>query len=411
MTTADLTVTTSSSPRPSAPTAPARFDPATEARLDRLDQEATAHVEASRPERTRTGYAADWNAWLKFCAEESLPPTAVRTGTLVAFVEWCWHQPARTPKPGQEPGKLTAPSTIDRRLSGIVVTARRQLKLQLPTDVAEEARALLKAKVRQLEKDGETRGRGPAPALLVWHMEQVADTLPRNTFGVRDLALMTLHFALAGREHELAHLRVRDIAEDPEGRGLIVDVRVSKVKPRVVEVPYGSRAHLCPVRAWRRWKAELGEDAYLDSHAFRAVHNRWKTVLAGGLDPVTIGDILTGIGARAGLDIRPTGHSPRRGLVTESSRVGNPDAVAERQGGWAPAPWSCAATAKNAARGAVGRQCLGPTRQGPGRRPVRGPQRRGERAARGPSPWCPAYGRKGRRPERHADLHPRRRFA
>lgn len=186
-----------------------------------------------------------------------------------------------------------------------------------------------------MEKDGEARGRGPAPALLVRHMEKVAATLPRNAFGVRDLSLMTLHFAIAGREHELAHLRVRDITEDPEGRGLIVDVRVSKVAPRKVEIPYGSRAHLCPVRAWRRWKQELGDDVDPDSFAFRAVHNRWKTVLDSGLAPESVGDVLTRIGARAKLDIRPTGHSPRRGLVTESSRAGNPDAVAEKQGGWA----------------------------------------------------------------------------
>jgi hypothetical protein len=85
-------------------------------------------------------------------------------------------------------------------------------------------------------------------------MEQIAARLPRDRFGIRDLALMTLHFAVAGREHE----------------------------------------------------AE------------------------------TIGDVLTRIGARAELEIRPTGHSPRRGLVTESSRAGNPDAATERQGGWAP---------------------------------------------------------------------------
>ncbi|WP_327135890.1 tyrosine-type recombinase/integrase (plasmid) [Streptomyces sp. NBC_01343] len=292
-------------------------------------------VEDARPQRTRDGYAADWRASLRFCAEADLPPAAVRSGTLVAFVEWCWHQPARPPKPGSPPGPLTAPTTIDRRLSGVVVAARRQLKLPLQPDVAEEARALLKAKTKALAKTEETRGRGPAPALLVRHMEKVAAALPDNRFGVRDLSLMTLHFAIAGREHELAWLRVRDIAEDPEGRGLIVDVRVSKVAPRVVEVPYGSRAHLCPVRAWRRWKEEARLDDDPDGFAFRRLHNRWGTVLRGGLDAETVGDILTRIGARADLDIRPTGHSPRRGLVTESARAGNPDAVAERQGGWA----------------------------------------------------------------------------
>ncbi|MGY4983749.1 integrase [Streptomyces sp. 900105755] len=231
MTTADLSVTVSTTTRQPAVGTAARFDDATEARLNRLDHEATAHVEANRPESTRTGYATDWRAWLRFCADADLPPAAVRSGTLVAFVEWCWLQPARPPKHGRPPGKLTAPATIDRRLFGVVVTARRQLKLQLAEDIAEEARALLKAKVKQMEKAGEVRGRGPAPALLVRHMEKVAATLPNNTFGVRDLSLMTRHFAIAGREHELAHLRVRDITEDPEGRGLIVDVRVSEVAP------------------------------------------------------------------------------------------------------------------------------------------------------------------------------------
>ncbi|WP_306324125.1 MULTISPECIES: tyrosine-type recombinase/integrase [unclassified Streptomyces] len=330
MTNTELSVSTSTTDRQLAAPAPGpRFAADVEDRLAALDREATAHVEDHRPEKTKKGYGADWGAWLRFCAERDVPPAAVRTGTLVAFTEWCWTQP------GQRPGTFLAPSTIDRRLSGVVVTARRLHKLQLSKDVAEEARALLKAKTKALAKTGQTRGRGPAKALLVRHMEKVAAALPANRFGVRDLALMTLHFAVAGREHELAHLRVRDIAEDPEGRGLTVDIRVSKVKPRKVAVPFGSRAHLCPVRAWRRWRAELGPDADPDSFAFRAVHNRWKTVLESGLDPETVGDILTRIGARAELDVRITGHSPRRGLVTESSRAGNPDAVMEAQGGWA----------------------------------------------------------------------------
>ncbi|MEU4360164.1 tyrosine-type recombinase/integrase [Streptomyces virginiae] len=145
---------------------------------------------------------------------------------------------------------------------------------------------------------------------------------------------MTLHFAIAGREHELAWLRVRDIADDPEGRGLIVDIRVSKVAHARSRSPTAP-ARTCPVRAWRRWKEEARLDDDPDGFAFRRLHNRWGTVLQGGLDAETAGHILTRIGARADLDIRPTGHSPRRGLVTESARAGNPDAVMERQGGWA----------------------------------------------------------------------------
>ncbi|MGW1810899.1 hypothetical protein [Streptomyces sp. NPDC002078] len=74
------------------------------------------------------------------------------------------------------------------------------------TRAAVRAHLMALAKVKEMEKAGETRGRGPAPALLVRHMEKIAATLPRNRFGIRDLSLMTLHFAIAGREHELAGL-------------------------------------------------------------------------------------------------------------------------------------------------------------------------------------------------------------
>ncbi|MFE2749598.1 integrase [Streptomyces scopuliridis] len=305
MTNADQSVTTSTTDRQVVVPAPGRFDAETEARLAGIDRDATKHVQDNRPAKTRNGYAADWRAWEAFCAETDLPPLAVRSGTLVLFTEWCWIQP------GYKTGLFMAASTIDRRLAGVVVTGRRQHKLQLAVDVAEEARALLKAKVKAMEKAGEQRGRGQAPALLV------------------------RHFAIAGREHEVGWLRERHIAEDPEGRGLIVDVRISKNYPRVVQVPYGSRAHLCPVRAWRRWREEAGLGTAPDGFAYRRLHSRHHTVMDQGLDAESVGDVITRLAERAGLDIRPTGHSPRRGLVTESSRAGNPDAVAEKQGGWA----------------------------------------------------------------------------
>ncbi|MEN8651625.1 hypothetical protein ABCR94_13590 [Streptomyces sp. 21So2-11] len=92
---------------------------------------------------------------------------AVRSGTLILFAEWCWMQPARPSKPGKPPGPLTSPATIDRRLAGVVVTGRRQHRLPLAVDIAEEAHVLLKAKKIALEKSDEVRGRGPVVALLI----------------------------------------------------------------------------------------------------------------------------------------------------------------------------------------------------------------------------------------------------
>ncbi|MFI6108823.1 hypothetical protein [Streptomyces sp. NPDC051310] len=110
-----------------------------------------------RSERTRKGYATDWSAWSKFCAESGLPLSAVTSTTLVRFVDWLWTQP------GWKKGTRTAPSTIDRRIAGTVVTARTDHGLILERNVARSARRRLKQLVAQMEEGTETRGRGPWP--------------------------------------------------------------------------------------------------------------------------------------------------------------------------------------------------------------------------------------------------------
>lgn len=66
----------------------------------------------------------------------------------------------------------------------------------------------------------------------------------------------------------------------------------------MAEVPFGSRAHFCPVRAWRRWKEDARLDDDPDGFPYRRLHDRWETLLQGGLDAETVGDILTRIGPR-----------------------------------------------------------------------------------------------------------------
>lgn len=80
-----------------------------------------------------------------------------------------------------------------------------------------------------METSGETRGRGQAPPLLVEHLVKISAACPDNLTGLRDRALVLMHFAVAGRRHELAFNRVRDYAETPDG--IQADLRVSKVRP------------------------------------------------------------------------------------------------------------------------------------------------------------------------------------
>ncbi|WP_455362139.1 hypothetical protein [Streptomyces sp. SYSU K21746] len=151
--------------------------------------------------------------------------------------------------------------------------------------------------------------------------------------GLRGVPHASHRFAVAGREHELAANRVRDYVEAPAG--IQADLRVSKVCPRVVPVPYGSRPSTCPVPAWIAWK-EAAELTDPDGPAWRCLHSRWHTVMEGGLQPEFIGDVITRAGARAGIEVRFTGHSPRRGLATSSRSKGHDQIVIAKQGGWAP---------------------------------------------------------------------------
>lgn len=313
---------------------PEDFSAETRALLKAVGLAAKKTVDDSRPENTRDGYEQDWGTWEKFAAEKGLPVLAIEEGTLVAFVHWLWQQP------GKKAGTNTAPSTVERRLSGVISTARKEHGLTLDRKVASLAREYLRALLKQMEKGGEVRGTGPAPALLPVHMKQVSKALPDNLRGVRDRSLMTMHFAIAGREHEVAYLRNRDITEDPEGRGLIVDIRVSKVKPRKVKVLPLQDTRICPVTAWKKYKAAVeeltGEPLDPDEFAFRRIHAKGKSLMAGGITPEAVGDVITRCGEIAGLDIRPTGHSPRRGLATAAKKAGNDRSVIAAQGGWSP---------------------------------------------------------------------------
>lgn len=90
------------------------------------------------------------------------------------FVEWLWTQP------GWKKGSFTVPSTIDRRLSGTVVSARADHGLKLEDGVARLARNRLEQLVKEMEENGETRGRGQAPPLLVDHLVKISAACPDN---------------------------------------------------------------------------------------------------------------------------------------------------------------------------------------------------------------------------------------
>ncbi|HEY9374814.1 tyrosine-type recombinase/integrase [Streptomyces sp.] len=302
------------------PLLPDEYDDALRTRLAALDAASDAHAQDQRPDNTTRSYASDWKTWTAFCETLRIPPTAATRGTLRAFVDFLWSREKR------------AYATIDRKLAGISVTLRQHHGVVVDPEATKSARELLKDYRRQASENEEPeRGRGKAPAMRIDALRQIVEKCSDDIFGVRDRAMLLLGFAIAARRAELAGLRLRNIVEDPDGNGLLVDVRVSKTDPRVVPVPYGKHSATCPVLAWKGW-AERAQITDPDRHAFRAIHAT-GSVQPKGITPQRVGDIITAAGARARIPVLFTGHSVRSGMATEARRAGkDPKAIAQITG-------------------------------------------------------------------------------
>ncbi|MFD4865244.1 hypothetical protein [Streptomyces sp. NPDC058412] len=317
------------------------YDPAA-AVLAALETDAEEHLGRIRPNKTRTGYARDWQLWEEFhgwLAEQRgvrLPLSAVTVGTFVAFVTWL------------DEVVEAAPNSIERRITGVSSEARRR-KYTVPKEATEAARRALKP--LKLDKARQARGRGKAAALSPDDLRRM-NSAPREparaaearsqrrTYLVpelarlRDRALNTLKFAVAGRNEEMSQLD--DVQVVPTDEGLKVHVPPVKGRPgRTVPVTYGEHSDSCPVRCWNAWlkaKAEAGVEP--GGPAFVYV-DQWGNLGAQRLSPDGVGRAMARAARYAGMTGRRiTGHSGRRGLVTTGRKKGKRVEKLRAQGGW-----------------------------------------------------------------------------
>ncbi|MEU5764185.1 hypothetical protein [Nocardia sp. NPDC047648] len=112
---------------------------------------------------------------------------------------------------------------------------------------------------------------------------------------------------------------VEDITPDPDERGLIVEIRVSKTGAGTVVVPWQHGSPVCPVTAWHRWREAA---AITEGPAFRALTPHRGRLTAHGISEKTVRRIITAAEARAGLSEGYAGHSGRRSFVTQAVEVG-----------------------------------------------------------------------------------------
>lgn len=264
--------------------------------LDKL----TALVEETTPTNTKRAYAADWQHFMKWCADHQLQALPADIQTVVAYLLDC-----------AETYKL---ATIQRRLSSIG-KAHRVAHQPDPTK-NETIHLTMKALRRKLHQ-AQTQ-KAPAVTEII---QVMVSTLPNTLIGRRDRALLLLGFAGAFRRSELVGLDIADLRF--VAGGLEVTVRKSKTDQEgegiTKGIPMGLNAHTCPVRVVRTWIESSG---LVSGALFRPV-DRHGNMKQGRLSSDSVARIVKRCAESAGLDpVDFAGHSLRAGLATAAAAAG-----------------------------------------------------------------------------------------
>lgn len=279
-------------------------------------------------DNTRRAFKDDWATWELFCEHTAgaVLPLEVSEDSLVLYALWLARGDGKM-RDGT-PRTPSAPETIRRRVTGVLAGWKAR-GTPAPRGTGAKARQVAAEYQRSLIEANLPTGRGQAPALTVQAARRIVAAAPPTLAGRRDVALVLLAFAVAGRRSEVAHLLVSDIVEDDHG--LYVNIRHSKTHARRPAVLYGQNEATCPVRAWKRWRDAAG---LLTGPAFRRI-DRHGNIL-GGMSGEAVAAVINRAGQRAGIELNYTGHSVRSGLATEARRAGHDVTTIAHQGGWDP---------------------------------------------------------------------------
>jgi integrase len=293
--------------------------------LRAIDEAAPTYVAALAPDNTQQAYGHDWAWWLRFATATDLPPLTVSRGLLVAYVAWlaCYRS---------DDGRRFAISTIERRLTGTISGLRVRLGAEaVPVGIGRDAYVAITRLRKRLASEGVILGRVKAPPMWPEQLARVIECLPPDKLiSRRDEAMLRIMFSTAMRTAETSALLAADMAV--ETRGLLVRIRDSKTGQRTAPLPYELHyPQLCPVRAWTSWRDAARLAA--DSPAFPRM-DRHGNLYPAAISAEAVGDRVTELAKRAGLEVRMTGHSLRRGHASTARRRGRDNTSIERSGGW-----------------------------------------------------------------------------
>lgn len=315
----------------------AERDPSKDAALARMVREDLA---ALMPPGTSRAYRSDVKQYEKWCAAVGMPACPATRSQLAAYVKHL----ITTPR--ERTGKPYSPRSVERAIAAIRAA---HVAVDVDPPGTKDALAYLAAYRKALSEanDPAARPRRATPARPRELAAMVA-TLDRDTLrGARDAALLLLGYAIAGRESEIVSLDFGSVRDTDEG--LYVDVFRKKINvwSEDLPIPFAADPSLCPVRAFRRLRDRMADHGRVDGPLFVRVDHTDAPVLSmgrprkdgtvdtsGRLTPESVGVVVRRTAERAGLPGQWSGHSLRRGFVTEARERHVPFEAIAAHGGW-----------------------------------------------------------------------------
>ena len=283
------------------------------------------------PEGTRRAYGSDRAAWAHFAEAKYSLALPVDPVLLVEYVAALLSgtSPAST--------RPLAATTVERRLSAISTWSQEQ---GYGTPDLRGARLAL----RGHRRSAPARPRQAAPVTVpvlraLLHEAAAGQDGPASARALRDVALISLGFALGARRSELVAVCIEDVELSADGILVRVLRRKTRDLPDRVPVPWAGDATVCAARAVVRLRIGLAARGFDQGPLFRHIR-RGDNVQAAGLAPQAVADILQRVAERAEIPVTAgfggwSGHSLRRGFATEARRAGADSLRIARHGGWA----------------------------------------------------------------------------
>ena len=131
-------------------------------------------------------------------------------------------------------------------------------------------------------------------------LRRIILSLPENTLGARDAAMLLLGFTGGFRRAELTSLKIEDLEDN--GDGLKVHLRQVRADleagGRIVAIPSAAGPEICPVRRYRHWIEVSG---ITSGPVFPAV-DRHGNIGNKSITPQVVGLVVKRACKRIGLD-------------------------------------------------------------------------------------------------------------